>query len=48
MLENKAHLICSNKSKTRAWRDNLFDYKDPENIPNYPGRVIYSKLNFKL
>ena len=28
--------------------DNLFDYTDPENIPNYPGRVIYSKLNFKL
>ncbi len=28
--------------------DNLFDYTDPENIPNYPGRIIYSKLNIKL
>ena len=28
--------------------DNLFDYTDPVNIPNYPGRIIYSKLNIKL
>jgi len=28
--------------------DNLFNYTDPENIPNYPGRIIYSKLSFKL
>ncbi len=28
--------------------DNLFNYTDPVNIPNYPGRIIYSKLNIKL
>ena len=28
--------------------DNLFNYTDPLNIPNYPGRIIYSKLNIKL
>jgi outer membrane receptor for ferrienterochelin and colicins len=28
--------------------DNLFNYTDPENIPNYPGRIIYSKLSYKL
>ena len=28
--------------------ENLFDYTDRENIPNYPGRIIYSKLNIKL
>jgi len=28
--------------------DNLFNYIDPENIPNYPGRIIYSKLSYKL
>ena len=28
--------------------DNLFNYTDPENIPNYPGRIIYSKLLLKL
>ncbi|MBT4517982.1 MAG: TonB-dependent receptor [Cryomorphaceae bacterium] len=28
--------------------ENLFDYTDRENIPNYPGRIIYSKLNITL
>ena len=28
--------------------DNMFNYTDPVNIPNYPGRIIYSKLNIKL
>ena len=24
--------------------DNLFDYSDPQNLPNNPGRIVYSKI----
>ena len=47
------YLICQylkqykNYTLIGSESDNLFDYTDPENIPNYPGRVIYSKLNIQ-
>ena len=28
--------------------DNIFNYKDPENLPNNPGRIIYSKITITL
>lgn len=28
--------------------DNLFDYKDPQNIPNIPGRLMYASVGFSL
>ena len=28
--------------------DNIFNYKDPQNLPNNPGRIIYSKFKITL
>lgn len=28
--------------------DNLFNFTDPQNISNIPGRIIYAKLNINL
>ncbi|WP_026754772.1 TonB-dependent siderophore receptor [Sediminibacter sp. Hel_I_10] len=28
--------------------ENIFDFKDPQNITNVPGRIIYGKLNIKF
>jgi outer membrane receptor for ferrienterochelin and colicins len=28
--------------------DNIFNYKDPQNVPNNPGRVLYSKITITI
>ena len=28
--------------------DNIFNYKDPKNVPNNPGRVLYSKITITI
>ena len=28
--------------------DNIFNYTDPQNLPNNPGRIIYSKFKITL
>ncbi|MBT3684340.1 MAG: TonB-dependent receptor, partial [Cryomorphaceae bacterium] len=28
--------------------DNIFNYKDPQNVPNNPGRVLHSKITITI
>ena len=37
-----------NNYKITLGSDNIFNYKDPENLPNNPGRIIYSKITITL
>ncbi len=34
--------------RVQVGADNLFDYKDPINIPNLPGRLVYISFNYSL